>query len=573
MVMVADTANWSQESGLEGCDTVVIAFSAHGTPQGAFEFRGQLEGLSAGQILVNTPEKDCFLGGIPGYGSTMDETLETLRAKIGDAKVLTLGSGIGAYAAIYYGIKLKAARIMAFAPVLTLDTAMSPAIKICGDRISTAADTTLLPLIEAAGDTQFTFFAPEWDIYQLRWLSEVATYPNVEAFGLLNIDASVQKAHVGTSAYSRLFDRFVSGGRSRLSLPESGNMVNDPSLCEHLYNAKIAAMANDWTDALPHLQAVLEVEPDCEAALEQMGVYAATSKDIDSAIRHYASCCEINSVRAVYREKLLKYLSATKSKDEALWELAGGEMPTPDPKTISAKHRAQELMDARSFNDAIEAFKAAIDEEPENLGLRQQYAICLMRAGRLVDAGRVMRKVVEEDEHNPLFIHNMGVILLKSGDATRATAYLEAAFNSDPANPGFAHQYALALRVQGRSADALAPIQAAVTARPDNHGFQALMSEIALDVDDYALGRKAAEAAVELSPMNASYRSLFAKVLEAEGGQDDAIIDQLRQALTLDMGHPEYAERLAVVLERKGSTEEAKAVRQSAKRVKRGIFG
>lgn len=567
--MVDSVSNWVEQHGDETAKMLCVAFSSHGTPEKAFEFRGQLIPTGARLLLVNTPHKDCFLGGIPGLGDTLEETISAIKDVAGDATIVTVGAGVGGYAATLYGILLGAKRVLSFSPFLTLDTPLSPAARICGSEIEDAEHGNLLELIAENSKTHFTYFAPEWDIYQMNWLAQAGANKHVDVFGMLNIDTGVQKSYANDPAFSRLFERLFAPRRSRLTLPDTGGLLQTRDLCEKLYVAKLAAMDSDWEKARPLLEEIVETDPDCEAAQEQLGVLASTDRDFESAVSRFATCCELNSARSIYRDRLTKALRSSGSQDAALWELGGVDLVSQQE---SAKHKAQSLMTAGEYAQAFDLFEEAIASEPENLGLHQEYAICLMRGGRLIEAGRVMRKVVDEDASNPTYLHNLGVILLKMGDATRASTYLETAYNAQSGNPGFAHQYALSLHLLGRSEEAIEPLSNAVHARPDNQGFLALLVEVALKGGETKLAVKVARQLVTMSDMNPHYRFLLAQALEAQGDGDETV-NQLRQALTLDMGNPDYAEALANILDKRGATAEARAVRQSARKVKRGLFG
>ncbi|MFC6519365.1 hypothetical protein ACFQAT_05790 [Undibacterium arcticum] len=103
-----------------GSQDVCIAFSARDTAKGKFTFYSILSSLPAHVIFVNDFSNGWYLNGTPEFGDEagllnwLVEKIDSLKTFSG--RVFTLGSSMGAYAALKYGSLLGADRIMALGP-------------------------------------------------------------------------------------------------------------------------------------------------------------------------------------------------------------------------------------------------------------------------------------------------------------------------------------------------------------------------------------------------------------------------------------------------------------------------
>lgn len=107
-----------------GSKNVCIAFSSRDTSKGSFTFYKTVAALDANIIFVNDYSNQWFLNGTPEF-TTEAHFLSYLRFIIDklkghQGKLFTLGSSMGAYAALKYGATLGADRIFAMGPEIEL---------------------------------------------------------------------------------------------------------------------------------------------------------------------------------------------------------------------------------------------------------------------------------------------------------------------------------------------------------------------------------------------------------------------------------------------------------------------
>ncbi|NGZ84551.1 alpha/beta fold hydrolase [Duganella aceris] len=99
-----------------------------------FDFYGRLKkleqtsGRHINKVLVRDSGNAWYHRNIEGLGAHPDQTAASLRAliaAIAPAKVITIGQSMGAYAAVMYGLLLKADSVIAFGPLSFLDAAQA----------------------------------------------------------------------------------------------------------------------------------------------------------------------------------------------------------------------------------------------------------------------------------------------------------------------------------------------------------------------------------------------------------------------------------------------------------------
>jgi hypothetical protein len=122
-----DTSKEFQVAPRKGSDTAVILFCGGGThrlgmPLNAFHrWAGA---IPASLIYLRDFRHRFFLDGIPSLGDGLQGTLEALRSVLADLNVrrtFCYGFSVGGFAALYYALPLKAQRVLALAPAVTLE--------------------------------------------------------------------------------------------------------------------------------------------------------------------------------------------------------------------------------------------------------------------------------------------------------------------------------------------------------------------------------------------------------------------------------------------------------------------
>lgn len=100
-----------------------IYFSARNRKLGTFDLYPIPPGVDASVLCVNC-QNDWYHNGVPGLGDNLNETLLAIRRIIdesGAETVVTVGSSMGAFGAVFYGCKIGADAVVAFGPELIIN--------------------------------------------------------------------------------------------------------------------------------------------------------------------------------------------------------------------------------------------------------------------------------------------------------------------------------------------------------------------------------------------------------------------------------------------------------------------
>src|SRR5687767_14797846 len=90
---------------------LIVFFSATGAKPGRFDYWNYGNKLECHRIFINNGPSEWYQAGVPGFGSSIDETVVTIKnwAKyLGASEIYTTGASMGGYASILYGILLDA---------------------------------------------------------------------------------------------------------------------------------------------------------------------------------------------------------------------------------------------------------------------------------------------------------------------------------------------------------------------------------------------------------------------------------------------------------------------------------
>jgi hypothetical protein len=101
--------------------TLLIAFAGIGPRDRppTFSFLNAVADLHASKVFVRDPHRAWYHRGVPGLGESIDEVaaaLKRIAGASGARRVVTLGTSVGAYAAVLFGRLIDADLVLAFAP-------------------------------------------------------------------------------------------------------------------------------------------------------------------------------------------------------------------------------------------------------------------------------------------------------------------------------------------------------------------------------------------------------------------------------------------------------------------------
>ncbi len=126
------------------------------------------------------------------------------------------------------------------------------------------------------------------------------------------------------------------------------------------------------------------------------------------------------------------------------------------------------LIDNGRESEALEAVNAALEEFPDNVGLRYARAMQLDSMGRPDDAEADLRTILETDPENAVALNALGyIIAVRSDRYGEARTLIERALAQDPGNPAILDSMGWVLFKQGNTEEALDYLTRAWEAFPD----------------------------------------------------------------------------------------------------------
>ncbi|MCW2270603.1 Tetratricopeptide repeat protein [compost metagenome] len=327
----------------------IISFSAINTPRGKFKPYKTVVEANANVIFVNDCDNSWYQNGVVGVGSSPQEAARALvqmAREIGNGRVVTFGTSMGAFGAMLYAALGNADGCMAFGPEPVLNLAGSRS-KIHIPQSTTVRYESLVETIRASAASFYVYFseADEMDIigaYLLRDLQNVTLtsvrgvgHPGVQAFDL---EKSIP-IHLTTFAHS---------GITPQNFERKGSILDSHGAISKLwdaFNARNAKVSID--EQISILERAITSWPHLPFTRLKLGNAYASAKRIDEA--------------------------------NVSWRLASELCPFQ----FDALTRMGELLVAKpALVDAIEYLKKAIDINPWHATAHYQLAIAHKKSKR-----------------------------------------------------------------------------------------------------------------------------------------------------------------------------------------------
>ena len=168
----------------------------------------------------------------------------------------------------------------------------------------------------------------------------------------------------------------------------------------------------------------------------------------------------------------------------------------PDPTAGAHVGSAVRLMQERRFNDAAMEFKKALAGEPDNDGVRIQYATCLFVQERNEEARRQFEIERQRQGDQPGLEYYLGLLDLRANNFTSAIRRLRP-LESNPAFTKASYYLGLAYLSAGQTAPAIQNLEAAAKKNPRDPEVHYRLARV------YSTGNRASDAEREY----ALYRS------------------------------------------------------------------
>lgn len=356
----------------EGATQVAVIFATVSVAAGRFSFYKNMEKQQVHRIYVNDPANGWYQSGIPGLGTSVDETIETLKKwkeRLGAEEIVTIGSSMGGYGAILYGAKLGC-RVLTFGAETVLQMPNSRSYKNM-PKGSPIVYKDLRPLI-ASSEAHITLFTGEADVTDLVAARHIYGLDNVEIITIRGIAHGAPVFLDEKFGVSNIFKWFLDETPFPVFF-ERGDLCEIGHAVDLLYQANEHIVSRKWDSAKETLTELLCICPLSDVAHHKIGIALFHLGDTEKAAKHQAKAVEISPHFANAHHHLGIALRKIGKLEEALE--AHKKACEIEPKLAGAHHHAGITLEMlKRFNEAEDAYRLAVSLDKKNVNYVKKLA-------------------------------------------------------------------------------------------------------------------------------------------------------------------------------------------------------
>lgn len=358
----------------------VIAFSSVNTPRGRFKpYRIVAETPNVNIIFVNDCGNRWYQHGIPGVGDSAAEAAKQLALearRIGNGRVITFGTSMGAFGAVLYAALGMADGCMVFGVESPLNLPASRS------RLYMPPDLllpfpALAPILEQSG-VPTLIYASETDEVDLVSLASLAHLSNVTAISIRGMDhPGVQIFDLDRSIQGRI-STFAQQGTIPDGFSRQGWILQQSDLIARLWDAYQVKAAKERSKWLERAQSIAKLWPNSATAHLRLGEAHYANSDGPSAEAAWRTAISICPYQFEAMTKLGNYLRRHKKISEAMPLLMRGiEI---NPWNAHGHHSLGEVYaETGQFDKAEQHLREAISLNRGNISFKRSLGEFLTR--------------------------------------------------------------------------------------------------------------------------------------------------------------------------------------------------
>jgi len=315
---------------------------------------------------------------------------------------------------------------------------------------------------------------------------------------------------------------------------------------------------NRLDEAEASFRRALEVDPDSVAALYGLGRASSSRRDYAAAVEHFETALLLEPrATVIYYPLGLAYrgLGEEEKARQSIDKRGVAKISDPPMNRIRGlvegwrAHltRGSVLAGEGYYEQAAQAFRAAVQMAPEEASARANFGSALFKLGDLEGARREFEEAIRLDPREAKARFNLGTLSARVGNDERAVEHYRAALDVAPQMLGAHFNMANALRRLGKFDEALPHYRTVIERNPGNATARQAEIFTLIRLHRYAEAARRSEAGLVALPEDRPTRHALVRLLAA--APDGAVRDgeralEMSQALVAEersLAHVEAA--------------------------------
>jgi len=350
------------------------------------------------------------------------------------------------------------------------------------------------------------------------------------------------------------------------------------TLSTRIYLGEIHLEAGRPEEARAEFEKALEIAPTDASARAALGQLALSEKDYAKAVEQFELALALApDADQLHYPLALAYRglgNVEKAREHAAVQGQVGVKPG-DPVlaameqlergSVSHILRGRRAFRAGRHEEAAQAFRQALEANPESVPARVNLATALVPLGYPERAMELNQEAVELDPGNAAAHYNLGVLYANQADYEEAIGHFRATLEANAEDVAARVALARALRATGDDLAALAELEHAVATDPATEAARFEEAAVLVQLGRYAEAVERLEAALEVMPNEGRLIHALARLLA--GSPDPELRDgpravELASQVVQVAPSPGHALTLAMALAQDGRCEEAAAMQR-----------
>lgn len=429
------TPNWQLEQ--IDSDVLAIVFSHLNEPVGRFSLYGSIREAQVSKLFVNSGANAWYRDGVPGLGGDIEQTalgLQQVIDRVKPRELVCVGVSMGAYAAILFGARLRATRVLALSAKTLLPVPGALSARLMHGRAVSGYED-LLPFIEhAEGRTRFHLLAGEADVVDLQAIHRVAHLPGVHVGTVPDGAHEAARALDDAKAFRPLLKAYLERGDIPADCPAGFALTRDRAAIPSLFIGHLHVEAGRFEAAEQPLRHCLEQAPDMHVGHWLLGRVLNQRRAYAEAEDHLRRAAAAAPNLPEYRYQLGLALAGMErwAEAEAEYRLAASR----DSKNASYPLEiGVALAEQEQFAESEEFLREAVRLNDTAVYGWHRLGLTLARLERWTEAEAAQRQAIAVSPNNAHFHLYLGHALMAQGRAPEAVAAYAEAARINPDNP------------------------------------------------------------------------------------------------------------------------------------------